>query len=154
MTNAFTPIGAGNVIDLRAGGRDAGQMRGGDQAGFALNSGHGGVSPFPGRPPGTIGNGHKRWCQRRKTQHGLPQALLHLFGFGRKELETDRRQRRIGFLAGIDHEVLTPVPEPPAGRDDETPVTEPKEYTRACHFGQPGNNYGDTAEPAKFPGHA
>src|SRR5437764_10375425 len=51
---------------------------------------------------GAIGHGHEIRRQRRQPVDGLPQAPLHVFRLGRKELEGDfwRMQRAMAVESG------------------------------------------------------
>ena len=87
MADADIVIAADDLIDLAARGTDAGQMRGRGQAGLGQDAGDGGMGALAGRSAGAIGHRDEVGRQRRQPVDGVPQAALHLLGFGRKELK-------------------------------------------------------------------
>src|SRR5258705_7259431 len=90
VADADIVIAADDLVDLAARGANAGQMRGRQEIGLGEDAGNGGMSALAGRAAGAIGHGNEIRGERRETLDGLPQALLHLLGLRRKELEGDR----------------------------------------------------------------
>ena len=90
VADADVVIAADDVVDLAARSSDAGQMRGRQQVGLVEDAGDGGMGALPRRSAGAVGDRDEVGRQRRQPLDGLPQALLHLLGLGREELEGDR----------------------------------------------------------------
>ena len=96
VADADIVIAADDVVDLAVRRADAGQMRGRQQGGLLQDAGDGGMGALPRRSAGAVGHRDEARRQRRQPLDGLPQALLHLLGLGRKELEGDRRLLQSG----------------------------------------------------------
>ena len=94
MAHACRPIGSDDLVDLGAGGGDAGQMRRRLQTGLVDHALDGVVGALAGRAAGAIGHGDERRTERLQPAHAVPQIDLHLLVLRRKELEGDARTAR------------------------------------------------------------
>ena len=72
MADAGFPIVAGNVVDLIAGGGDAGQMRGRFEPGFLADPPHRRVGALAGRTAGSVSNRDKARRQRLEPLDDRP----------------------------------------------------------------------------------
>ena len=99
MAHAGLRIGADHRIDLGAGRGDASQVRRRRQHGLGEDALDGGVGALARRAAGAIGDGDEIRLERRQPADRLPQRLLHLRGFRRKEFE---RHADAARRAGID----------------------------------------------------
>ena len=79
-------------------------MRGRRQRGLGEDAFDGRVGALARRAAGAIGDGNEIRLKRRQPADRLPQRLLHLRGFGRKEFE---RHADAARLAGIDEAAFT-----------------------------------------------
>src|SRR5262249_26892881 len=91
-------------VDLAARCADAGEMRGRQQRGLSQDARNRRMRALAGRAARAIGDGDEIGSERRQPVDGFPQALFHLLGLRREELEGDRRPfRRVSIRRGISH---------------------------------------------------
>jgi hypothetical protein len=104
VAHADVPVVVDHLVDLGAAGADAGQVRGRLQRGLVEDPLDGAVGALAGRAPGAVGHRDEGRVQRGQTGDRLPQALFHLLGLRRKELERHARTDGAGgALAGAGH---------------------------------------------------
>src|SRR5882724_11447679 len=100
VADADPVIAADDLVDLAPRSADASQMRGRKKLGFSEDAGDGGVGALAGRTARAIGHRHEIRSERRQALDGVPEALLHLFGFRRKELKGDCRMFQPALRCG------------------------------------------------------
>ena len=86
MPDPGFPIAAGNVIDLVAGGGDAGEVGGGFQVRLVADAGHRLVGALAGATASPVGHRDEARMKRRQAQDGGPELGRHFFRLRREEL--------------------------------------------------------------------
>ena len=90
MADADVAIAADNLIDLPARRADTGEMRSGTKLGLRQDARDGRMGALASRAAGAVCHRDKARIKGREAGNGAPKIVLHLLGFGRKELERDR----------------------------------------------------------------
>ena len=100
VAHARRHIGCDHLVDLGAGRRHAGEMRGGRERRLGEDALDRRVGALAGRAAGAVGDRDEVRRERREPRDRLPQGLLHLLGLRREELEGDADARVRGCGSG------------------------------------------------------